>query len=94
NAEYTTGQIQDVSSKLKQSLIQLNKGTPLSFNFPESSPGGAGEKKSEDKLGKAARDASKATTEVIHGLMSQIIKDKLFNQISRSSAPCRGSLKT
>jgi COP9 signalosome complex subunit 5 len=34
-----------------------------------------------DKLIKATRDSSKTTIEVIHGLMAQIIKDRLFNQV-------------
>lgn len=40
------------------------------------------EKKTEDKLAKATKDSCKITIEVIHGLMSQIIKDRLFNQVN------------
>ncbi|KAM5211467.1 COP9 signalosome complex subunit 5 [Hipposideros larvatus] len=42
------------------------------------------DRKSEDKLAKATRDSCKTTIEAIHGLMSQVIKDKLFNQINIS----------
>lgn len=40
------------------------------------------EKRTEDKLSKATKDACKTTIEVIHGLMAQMIKDRLFNGIS------------
>lgn len=40
------------------------------------------EKRTEDKLGKATKDACKTTIEVIHGLMAQMIKDRLFNSVS------------
>ncbi|KAG7272294.1 hypothetical protein CRUP_014179 [Coryphaenoides rupestris] len=43
------------------------------------------DRKSEDKLAKATRDSCKTTIEAIHGLMCQVIKDKLFNQINTSS---------
>jgi hypothetical protein len=43
------------------------------------------EKKSDDKLGKATTDACKITTEVLNGMLGQIIKDRLFNQV----ATCR-----
>lgn len=39
------------------------------------------DKKTEDKLSKATRDCSKASIELIHGLMAQITKDKLFNTV-------------
>lgn len=37
------------------------------------------EKRSEDKLLKATKDSCKTTIEIIHGLMAQMIKDRLFN---------------
>lgn len=39
------------------------------------------EKRTEDKLSKATRDCSRATIELIHGLMAQVAKDKLFNSV-------------
>ena len=39
------------------------------------------EKRTEDKLSKAAKDSCKTTIEAIHGLMSQIVKDTLFNKV-------------
>lgn len=41
------------------------------------------EKRTEDKLLKATKDSCKTTIEIIHGLMAQMIKDRLFN----STAP-------
>lgn len=73
NAEYTTCQVFDLAEKLEQSEAQLGRGGfMLGMDVHE--------KKSEDKLAKATKDGCKNTIEVIHGLMSQVIKDKLFNQ--------------
>ena len=44
------------------------------------------DKKAEDKLGKATTDSCKITTEVLNGLLGQVIKDRLFNQ---TDATCR-----
>jgi len=44
------------------------------------------DRKAEDKLSKATTDSCKITTEVLNGLMGQVIKDRLFNQ---ASAGCR-----
>ncbi|XP_013378701.1 COP9 signalosome complex subunit 5 [Lingula anatina] len=74
NADYTTGQIFDLADKLEQSEIQLGRG---GFMLGVDSH----DKKAEDKLAKATKDGCKNTMESIHGLMSQVIKDKLFNQV-------------
>ncbi|XP_048452235.1 COP9 signalosome complex subunit 5 isoform X3 [Rhincodon typus] len=79
NADYTTGQVFDLSEKLEQSEAQLGRG---SFMLGLDTH----DRKSEDKLAKATRDSCKTTIEAIHGLMSQVIKDKLFNQINVPSA--------
>ncbi|XP_031632896.1 COP9 signalosome complex subunit 5 [Contarinia nasturtii] len=75
NTEYTTGQIFDLSEKLEQSEASLGRGP-----FVVSS-GDPNEKRTEDKLTKATRDCSRASIELIHGLMAQVAKDKLFNSI-------------
>uniref|UniRef100_A0A3Q1GN38 COP9 signalosome complex subunit 5 n=1 Tax=Acanthochromis polyacanthus TaxID=80966 RepID=A0A3Q1GN38_9TELE len=77
NSDYTTGQVFDLSEKLEQSEAQLGRG---SFMLGLDTH----DRKSEDKLAKATRDC-KTTIEAIHGLMSQVIKDKLFNQINTSA---------
>ncbi|XP_069126985.1 COP9 signalosome complex subunit 5 [Argopecten irradians] len=74
NADYTTGQIFDLADKLEQSEVQLGRG---GFMLGMDSH----EKKSEDKLMKATKDGCKPTMESIHGLMSQVIKDRLFNRV-------------
>lgn len=78
NADYTTGQVFDLSDKLEQSESQLGRGGFVLGLDPH-------EKRTEDKLAKATRDSCKTTIEVIHGLMSQVIKDRLFNQVNCSS---------
>uniref|UniRef100_A0A673X498 COP9 signalosome complex subunit 5 n=1 Tax=Salmo trutta TaxID=8032 RepID=A0A673X498_SALTR len=78
NSEYTTGQVFDLSEKLEQSEAQLGRG---SFMLGLDTH----DRKSEDKLAKATRDSCKTTIEAIHGLMSQVIKHKLFNQINTSA---------
>ncbi|KAG1705078.1 COP9 signalosome complex subunit 5 [Nymphon striatum] len=74
NADYTTCQVFDLSDKLEQADSQLGRMGYMS--------GDPGEKKTEDKLLKATKDCCKTTIEAIHGLMSQMIKDKLFNQVN------------
>ncbi|KYO26003.1 protein phosphatase 1 regulatory subunit 42 [Alligator mississippiensis] len=64
NADYTTGQVFDLSEKLEQSEAQLGRG---SFMLGLETH----DRKSEDKLAKATRDSCKTTIEAIHGLMSQ-----------------------
>lgn len=78
NADYTTGQIFDLSEKLEQSEAALGRG---GFIVGGTDPH---EKRTEDKLLKATKDSCKTTIEIIHGLMAQMIKDRLFNSVS----PC------
>lgn len=79
NTEYTTGQIFDLSEKLEQSEASLGRGP---FVVTGGDPV---EKRTEDRLSKATRDCSRASIELIHGLMAQIAKDKLFNTIGCKS---------
>jgi COP9 signalosome complex subunit 5 len=79
NAEYTTGQIFDLSDKLEQTELQLARGGGFIMSMDPH------EKRNEDKLSKATKDCCKTTIESIHGLMSQIIKDNLFNKVNSSS---------
>ena len=77
NREYTTQQVSDLSDKLEHSESQLTRGGFTGIDY--------GDKKSEDKLTKASRDSCKTTIEAIHGLMSQMIKDNLFNRLPRGT---------
>lgn len=81
NADYTTGQIFDLSDKLEQSEAALGRGG-LIVGLGGSEP----EKRTEDKLLKATKDSCKTTIEIIHGLMAQMIKDRLFNHIKANKA--------
>lgn len=76
NADYTTGQIFDLSDKLEQSEAALGRGGLI-----VGLGGNESEKRTEDKLLKATKDSCKTTIEIIHGLMAQMIKDRLFNHI-------------
>jgi COP9 signalosome complex subunit 5 len=80
NADYTTGQIFDLSEKLEQSENSLGRSGGIMLGTDPL------EKKGEDKLSKATKDSCKTTIEVIHGLMTQIIKNGLFNQVSCQTA--------
>lgn len=80
NSDYTTQQISDLSEKLEQ-LAESQVGR-IGGYFPS----GDHDKKEEGKLTKASKDSSKTTIEAIHGLMSQVIKNTLFNQVKKSAA--------
>lgn len=79
NDDYLTGQIFDLSEKLEQSESQVTRYVL---------GGELHEKRIEDKLSKATKDSNKTTIEVLHGLVAQTIKDKLFNSISLKSENC------
>jgi len=73
NKEYTARQIQDLSNKLDQVEGQLaHSGRMGGFMFPEK-------KKEESQLAKITKDAVRTSTEQAHGLMSQVMKEILFN---------------
>lgn len=78
NSDYNTQQISDLSEKLEQAESQVGR---ISGYFPSTDL----DKKDEGKLTKASKDSSKTTIESIHGLMSQVIKNTLFNQVKKSS---------
>jgi len=81
NPDYTTRQILDLSEKLELSEASLGRG-----QFMASGSLDPNEKRTEDKLSKASRDCSRASIELIHGLMAQISKHKLFNTINTGEA--------
>ena len=74
-------QIYDLADKLEIWDNNLGRGAYVLGND-------GSDKKSEDKLAKATTDSCKITTEVLNGLLGQVIKDRLFNQTS-SSSNCR-----
>ena len=75
NADYTTGQVADLSDKLTNCRAALvSSGVGIGGSSVE-------DRRSEDRLAKAARDATKTSIEALHGLLAQVIKDRLFNQV-------------
>ena len=70
-----TRQICDLSDKLENSDTALGRAGLFLLQ----------EKKTEDKLSRVTRDSCKTTIEALHGLMAQVIKDRLFNQIPQTS---------
>ncbi|RZC71115.1 hypothetical protein C5167_034327 [Papaver somniferum] len=76
NRDYVAGQISDLAEKLEQAETQLHSRMG-SFLMPQHR-----KKEPEDsQLSKITRDSSKITVEQVHGLMSQVIKDILFNSV-------------
>jgi len=73
-----TNQISDLSEKLEQGESQVNKSGSFSLNIDP-------DKRDDGKLAKATKDSCKTGIEAIHGLMSQTIKDSLFNKIGTTT---------
>ncbi|XP_059096467.1 COP9 signalosome complex subunit 5-like [Tigriopus californicus] len=88
NAEYTTGQINDLADKMDAwENGSIGRG---SYAALEDGSGGSGSgKKTEDKLDKATKDACKIVAEILSGTMTQVIKDRLFNHTANA---CRGDV--
>jgi len=84
NKAYVTGQIQDMAEKLEQADTALGK----SRYRVDDSAGLAGGKKDDGPLGKLVQDGSRLLQAEAHGMMAQIFKDILFNQLaSRGELP-------
>eukprot|EP00249_Psilotum_nudum_P009217 c21787_g1_i1 orf=320-1405(-) len=81
NRDYVAGQVSDLAEKLEQAESQLaHSGRIGAFLVPPQR-----KKEEESQLAKITRDSSKITGEQVHGLMSQVIKDILFNSVTQSS---------
>eukprot|EP01103_Thecamoeba_quadrilineata_P006839 TRINITY_DN16575_c0_g1_i1.p1 TRINITY_DN16575_c0_g1~~TRINITY_DN16575_c0_g1_i1.p1 ORF type:complete len:327 (+),score=41.64 TRINITY_DN16575_c0_g1_i1:1-981(+) len=81
NRDFIAGQISDLAQKLEQAESQLShSGRMGGFFLPER-------KKEESQLSKLTKDGAKTTIEQVHGMMSQVMKDILFNtvQIQKST---------
>lgn len=74
NREYSVGRINDMANKIGQAESQLghNRITPGFFSLDRE--------KHDTKLSKLRREASKAATDSIQGLVSEVIKDSVFNK--------------
>jgi len=73
NADYVTNQILDLSEKLEQSISQVSRGMSYAENWDKKDEPG--------KLQKANKDCCKLNIEALHGLMSQVLKNQLFNNV-------------
>ncbi|XP_073020778.1 COP9 signalosome complex subunit 5b-like [Primulina eburnea] len=88
NGDYVAGQISDLAEKLEQAETQLAHS-----RFGPLIAASRRKKEEESQLNKITRDSEKITVEQVHGLMSQVIKDILFNSIcqcNRSGAEYSG----
>lgn len=76
NQAYTTGQIQDLSEKLEQAEAALvkNRFRPVDDN---------GAKKKDDALGALVKDSARLLQAEAHCMMSQVMKDILFNAVGK-----------
>jgi len=73
NREYTAGQISDLAEKLEQAETALShSGRMGGFFMPEK-------KKEESQISKLTKDSSKVALEQVTGVMTQVMKDNLFN---------------
>lgn len=81
NAEYTTGQINDLAAKLDSFDTNSARG---GYSFNQESA----DKEAEDKLDKVTKDSCKITTEALHGIMTQVVKNRIFNQKGINSPSC------
>uniref|UniRef100_A0A0D9WAH7 MPN domain-containing protein n=1 Tax=Leersia perrieri TaxID=77586 RepID=A0A0D9WAH7_9ORYZ len=80
NRDYVAGQIFDLADKLEQAEGQLAHS-----RYGMLMPSQRKKEQEESPLAKVTRDSSKITAEQVHGLMSQVIKDILFNSVHPSN---------
>jgi len=73
NREYTAGQITDLADKLEQAETQLAHSGRTGGYFA------ADKKKEESQLSKLTKDSAKVALEQVTGVMTQVMKDNLFN---------------
>ncbi|OWM75600.1 hypothetical protein CDL15_Pgr021765 [Punica granatum] len=83
NGDYVAGQISDLAEKLEQAENQLAHSRFGPLMAPPQR-----KKEDDSQLAKITRDSAKITVEQVHGLMSQVIKDILFNSVSQSQKSC------
>jgi COP9 signalosome complex subunit 5 len=72
NRDYTAGQIFDLAEKLEQADSHLGHSRMGGYFLSEK-------KKEESQLVKATKDCTKVALEQVTGIMTQVLKDSLFN---------------
>jgi len=73
NRDYTAGQISDLAEKLEQAETALSHSGRMGGFFM------AEKKKEESQISKLSKDSSKVALEQVTGVMTQVMKDNLFN---------------
>eukprot|EP01130_Rhizamoeba_saxonica_P014726 TRINITY_DN6450_c0_g1_i1.p1 TRINITY_DN6450_c0_g1~~TRINITY_DN6450_c0_g1_i1.p1 ORF type:complete len:322 (+),score=78.70 TRINITY_DN6450_c0_g1_i1:33-998(+) len=72
---FTTGRISDLATKLEKAENKLQHSRGMgNFFMPSNKKGNE-----ESQLSKVTKDASRSTGEQVQAIMSQVIKDHLFN---------------
>ncbi|KAM7265601.1 hypothetical protein ACFE04_003284 [Oxalis oulophora] len=84
NGDYVAGQISDLAEKLEQAESQMSH-TRYGPSLMPSHQRKKEKAQEESQLAKITRDSAKITVEQVHGLMSQVIKDVLFNSVRQSN---------
>ncbi|KAG0167264.1 COP9 signalosome complex subunit 5a [Apophysomyces sp. BC1015] len=80
NREYSVRQMADLAQKLEQTNDSMTSRMGGYY--------GDRKKNDESQLSKVTKDSSKITVEAMHGLLSQVLKDLVFNQAGKS---CSGA---
>lgn len=96
NRDYVAGQISDLAEKLDQAEGQLAHSGRIGgfLMLPQR------RKEEESPLSRATRDSCRITVEQLHRLMSQVMKDHLFNSVKprtssqSQAASCETTQKT
>jgi len=73
NRDYTAGQISDLAEKLEQAETALSHSGRSGGYFASE------KKKEESQLSKLTKDSAKVALEQVSGVMTQVMKDSLFN---------------
>ncbi|KAI9491113.1 JAB1/Mov34/MPN/PAD-1 ubiquitin protease-domain-containing protein [Zychaea mexicana] len=85
NRDYSMQQMADLTQKLEQTNDTMS--TRMGGYY------GDRKKHDESQLGKLTKDSSKITSEAMHGLLSQVLKDLIFNS-TRSTVSSSSLQKT
>jgi len=72
NRSYASGQISDLADKMEQAETQLQHSGRMGYFMQDK-------KKDDSQLSKLTRDSSKVAIEQVTGIMTQVVKDTLFN---------------
>ncbi|KAG2381826.1 hypothetical protein C9374_006210 [Naegleria lovaniensis] len=77
NRNYTNDSINDIARKMDKAEHEIGRGGKMSGFMME---GKESKKKEETQLDKLTKDSIKLSTEVLQGIISQAVKDSLFNK--------------